>query len=77
VLVGVNTRFGEGQNPFMPKIVEAQQAVDQNDPRCTYVDTSAAPIANAAHFSSEGTLLVGRWFAEGILDIETKSGSRP
>jgi hypothetical protein len=77
VLLGVNTRFGGGQHPFMPKIVEAQQAVAEKDARCVYVDTSAAPIANAAHFSSAGTLQVGRLFAESLLHAESDARPTP
>lgn len=67
-LVAVNTKFGGGKNAFMPKIIEAQQAVAAKDPRCVYVDTSAATIANKAHYDTQGTLDVGKWFAEALLE---------
>ncbi len=70
VLLGVNTKFGNGRNRFMPAIVEAQRAVAATDPRCVYVDTSSAPIANSAHYSTEGTLLVGRLFADALTKLE-------
>ncbi len=70
-LVAVNTQFGLGKNPHMPAIVEAQKAVAENDPRTVYVDTAEAPIINAAHFSTEGTLDIGRWFAEAFLKLES------
>ncbi|NBR84832.1 MAG: hypothetical protein EB141_04545 [Verrucomicrobia bacterium] len=69
-LVAVNTQFGGGKNAFMPKIVEAQQALAAKDPRCAYVDTAGATIANSAHWDSAGTLDVGRRFAEVLLKFE-------
>lgn len=69
-LVAVNTQFGGGKNPFMPKIVEAQQALAVKDPRCAYVDTAGTPIANNAHWNSAGTLDVGRKFAEALVKFE-------
>ncbi len=65
-LLAVNTRFGNGSNPHMPAIVEAQKEVAAADPRARYVDTAEAPIANGAHYSTEGTLLVGRLFADAL-----------
>ncbi|MCB1231302.1 MAG: SMP-30/gluconolactonase/LRE family protein [Verrucomicrobiae bacterium] len=75
-LVAVNTQFGLGKNPHMPAIVEAQKAVAKADPRTVYVDTAAAPIINAAHYSTEGTLDVGRWFAEAWMKLEG-AGAKP
>lgn len=79
-LVAVNTRFGGGKNAFMPRIVEAQQALARQDPLCAYVDTASATIANNAHFDSAGTLDVGRRFAEALRQLETrpaKPGPQP
>lgn len=64
--IAVNTKFGNGNNAFMPVIVKAQQDYAATDPNTVYVDTSAAPIANAAHYNTKGTLLVGRLFAESL-----------
>jgi hypothetical protein len=72
-LLAVNTKYGGGTNPFMPKIVEAQQALAAKDPRCAYVDTASATIANTAHFDTAGTLDVGRRCAEALLKIEAKA----
>lgn len=69
-LLAVNTRFGLGKNEFMPVIVEAQKEVARKDPNTTYVDTSKAPIANGAHFNSEGTLLVGTLFGQTFLSLK-------
>ena len=69
-LLAVNTKFGGGKNSFMPKIVEAQQALAAKDPRCAYVDTAGATIANTAHFDTAGTLDVGRRFAEALVKFE-------
>ena len=71
-LLAVNTHFGNDQNPFVPKIVEAQQALARKDVRCAYVDTATASIANSAHYDTVGTLEVGRRFAEALLKIEAK-----
>ena len=75
VLLAVNTQFGLGKNPHMPGIVKAQEAVAAADPRAVYVDTSAAPVVNAAHFSSQGTLDVGRQFAEALVALEGEGTS--
>lgn len=69
-LIGVNTRFGNGKNAWMPTIVEQQKQLAATDPLVRYVDTSPATIANSAHFDSQGTLDVGRWFAETLLNLE-------
>ena len=69
-LIAVNTRFGLGKNTFMPAIVEAQKQVAQNDPLTTYLDTSSAPIANGAHFNTQGTLQVGQQFAKTFLKLK-------
>ncbi|MFT5855067.1 MAG: hypothetical protein ACI8XO_002315 [Verrucomicrobiales bacterium] len=66
-MVAVNTRFSKGKNLYMPAIVEAQKKAAEDDPKTYYVDTSKAPIANAAHFDTKGTLQVGMWFAETFL----------
>lgn len=68
-LVAVNTRFQLGKNPHMPAIVEAQKAVDAADPRAVYVDTAKASLFNAFHYDTQGTLDVGRWFAEAYLKL--------
>lgn len=69
-LVAVNTRFGLGENPHMPAIVAAQQEAASRGPKIVYVDTSAATVVNYAHFGTQGTLDVGRWFAEALLQME-------
>ena len=66
-LLAVNTRFGNGKIPHMPDIVKAQKKVAEADPHIAYVDTAKAPIANGAHYNTEGTLLVGKWFAQKLL----------
>ncbi len=69
-LLAVNTRFGGGKNAFLPRIVEAQQAVGAADPRCAYVDTAKATIANNVHYDAAGTLFVGGLFAKELLRLE-------
>ncbi|MFY9252655.1 MAG: sialate O-acetylesterase [Fuerstiella sp.] len=69
-LVAVNTRFQQGKNKFMPAIVQAQRDCAAAGPLCRYVDTSEASIANAAHFDTAGTLMVGRLFAENLLAFD-------
>ena len=76
-LLAVNTRFGGGKNKFMPKIVEAQKLLANKLPRCAYVDTATATIANNAHFDTAGTLDVGRRFAEVLVQREAASAANP
>lgn len=70
ILLAVNTRFNEGKNDFMKTIVAAQRAEAAGDPHCAYVDTAAAAIVNAYHFSGKGTLQVGQWAADALFDLE-------
>ena len=70
-LLGINTRNGEGKNPFIRIIIEAQKFAAALDSRAAYVDTSAATIANDAHWNTKGTLAVGAWFAEALWKMET------
>lgn len=65
VLMGVNTTFGGGTN--MVQVVDAQKAVASRMPRCVYVDTEGASLANQAHFDTDGTLEIGRRFAEALI----------
>lgn len=64
-LIAVNTRFGNDKNPFMPKVVAAQQALAAKDRLCVYVDTAGAEtlLPSRTHFTAAGTLEVGRRFA--------------
>ena len=72
LLLGVNTRFGNGKNAFMPKVVEAQQEVAAALPRARYVDTAGAETLppSHTHFTAVGTLEIGRRFAEALLAAE-------
>jgi hypothetical protein len=74
-LLGVNTRFGNDKNPFVPKIIEAQQALAAKDKRCAYVDTVGAEtlLPSRTHFTTAGTLDVGRRFADVLLAVEAKA----
>ena len=73
LLLGVNTRFGNGKNAFMPKVVEAQKEVAATLPRARYVDTAGAETLppSHTHFTAVGTLEVGRRYAEALLAAET------
>jgi hypothetical protein len=72
LLLGVNTRFGNGKNPFMPKVIDAQKEVAAALPRARYVDTAGAETLppTHTHFTAKGTLEVGRRFAEALLSAE-------
>jgi len=72
LLLGVNTRFGNGKNPFMPKVIEAQKEVAAALPRARYVDTAGTETLppSHTHFTATGTLEVGRRFAEALLAAE-------
>ena len=73
LLLGVNTRFGNGKNAFMPKVVAAQQEVAATLPRALYVDTAGAETLppSHTHFTAVGTLEVGRRYAEALLAAES------
>jgi hypothetical protein len=70
LLLGVNTRFGNGKNPFMPGIVEAQKKVAASLPPAHYVDTTGAETLppSHTHFTAAGTLEIGRRYAEALLE---------
>ena len=72
LLLGVNTRFGNGKNAFMPKVVDAQKEVASTLSRTRYVDTAGAETLppSHTHFTAVGTLEVGRRFAEALLSLE-------
>jgi len=73
LLLGVNTRFGNGKNAFMPKVIAAQQEVAAALPRARYVDTAGAETLppSHTHFTAVGTLEIGRRYAEALLAAET------
>ena len=73
LLLGVNTRFGNGKNAFMPKVIDAQKEVAAALPRARYVDTAGAETLppSHTHFTAVGTLEIGRRFAEALLAAET------
>ena len=73
LLLGVNTRFGNGKNAFMPKIIAAQQEVAAALPRARYVDNAGAATLppSHTHFTAAGTLEIGRRYAEALLSFES------
>ncbi|NUQ66489.1 MAG: hypothetical protein HUU20_28845 [Pirellulales bacterium] len=78
-LLGVNTRFGNDRNPFVPKIVEAQQAIASTGNCCAYVDTAGAETLppTHTHFTAAGTLDVGRRFAAALRKLEAANAESP
>jgi len=78
VLLGVNVRFGNGNNPHMPAVIEAQQAVASADGHARYVDTVGAETLppSHTHFTAVGTLDVGRRYAEALRALEAVVKSR-
>jgi hypothetical protein len=72
LLLGVNTRFGNGKNAFMPKVIAAQKEVAAALPRARYVDTAGAETLppSHTHFTAVGTLEIGRRYAEALLAAE-------
>lgn len=68
LLLGVNTRFGNGKNPHMPAVIAAQKAVAEALPDCAYVDTSGAETLppSHTHFTAAGTLEIGKRYAEAL-----------
>lgn len=77
LLLGVNTRFGNGKNPHMPTVIAAQRAVADTLSRCVYVDTEGAETLGPSHthFTGPGTLEVGKRFA-GALLLEESAGEK-
>jgi hypothetical protein len=73
--IGVNTRFGNGKNPHMPRIIESQKKVAALDSLTQYVDTAGAETLppNHTHFTSKGTLEVGERFASALLALAPKA----
>ena len=73
-LIGVNTRFGNGKNPDMPRVIESQKAVAAADPLTHYVDTTGAETLppSHTHFTAQGTLEIGRRYAEALLDLNDR-----
>lgn len=72
-LLGLNTHFGNDKNSFVPKIVEAQQAIAAQDTKhCAYVDTSTAETLRPTqtHFTAKGMVEVGQRFATALLTLE-------
>jgi hypothetical protein len=72
LLLGVNTRFGNGKNALMPKVIDAQKEVAAALPRARYVDTAGAETLppSHTHFTAVGTLEIGRRYAEALLAAE-------
>jgi hypothetical protein len=72
LLLGVNTRFGNGKNPFIQHIVDAQKQIAATLPYTRYVDTTGAETLppSHTHFTATGTLEIGRRYAETLLEIE-------
>jgi hypothetical protein len=72
-LIAVNTQFGNGQNPFVAKVIDAQKAIAAKDRRCAYVDTQGAETLppSHTHFTAAGTLEIGRRFAKALRHIES------
>lgn len=73
LLLGVNTRFGNGKNPHMPDVIAAQKAIAEALPDCAYVDTSGAETLppSHTHFTAPGTLEIGKRYAEALRLEET------
>lgn len=71
-LIGVNTRFGNGKNPYMPKIIASQKVIDAQDSLTAYVDTEGAETLppSHTHFTAKGTLEIGARFASALLSLE-------
>lgn len=78
-LIGVNTRFGNGENPHMPLIIASQKAVAAGDPRAVYVDTTGAETLppRHTHFTARGTLEIGRRYAAALLAFKPATAHKP
>ena len=76
LLLGVNTRFGNGKNAYMPQVVAAQKEVASRMSRAAYVDTEGAETLEPSHthFTAAGTLEVGRRYARALIEVEGRDG---
>jgi hypothetical protein len=60
----------------MPLVVEAQKSIAASDAgRCKYVDTAGAEtlLPSRTHFTTDGTLEVGRRFADALVEFEGRA----
>ena len=69
-LLGVNTKY-RFKNFQTSSIVEGEKKLASRLAYSKYVDTSSAAVADSFHFSTEGTLEVGRLFAEELMKVES------
>jgi hypothetical protein len=70
--LAINVHFGNDRNAFVPQIIEAQKSVATQSGLARYIDTEGAEtlLPSRTHFTTEGTLEVGRRFAEALLAWE-------
>ena len=75
LLLGVNTRFGNGKNAYMPQVVAAQKEVASRMSRAAYVETAGAETLEPSHthFTAAGTLEVGRRYARALIAEEGRA----
>jgi hypothetical protein len=62
----------------MPAIIAAQKALDARLSKCAYVDTAGAETLppSHTHFTSAGTLEIGKRYAEALLFEEAARTAR-
>jgi len=71
VLLGFNTKFKAG-SPAVQQVVQAQKNLAAEHKLIAYVDSRNCTMANGVHFSSRGTMELGRLFAKKLINIEKK-----
>ncbi len=70
-LLGVNTKFGGGNNKHLQVVIAAQKAYAESDRNTQYVDTDGVSIANNVHFDAAGTIQVGERFANALQSLQS------
>jgi hypothetical protein len=71
VLLGFNTDFKAG-SPAVQQVVQAQKNLAAEHKLIAYVNSRNCAMANGVHFSSKGTMELGRLFAKKLILTEKK-----
>lgn len=68
-LLGVNTKFKDCP-PELQQVIDIQKDLGDESKSIAYVDSADCEIVNKYHFSSKGTLELGKLFAEKLVEVE-------
>ena len=82
-LLGLNSRFGNrwarisSPRPAVENIRQAKIQIAEKSEYAEFVDDWGCKAVNIAHFGSEGTLELGKRYAEALLQAEAKLNRTP